>query len=90
MPDHDPVRFAADLSTKLATRSRHVCMFFGAGVGCSCGLPDVAKLQDLVLSALNTDDATAFKKQLDKRNLEQALSRLRRTLRARRFSSREN
>jgi SIR2-like domain len=78
MPDHDPVRFATDLSAKLATRSRHVCMFFGAGVGCSCGLPDVAKLQGLVLSALDTDDATAFRKQLDKRNLEQALSRLRR------------
>lgn len=78
MPDHDPVRFATDLSAKLATRSRHVCLFLGAGVGCSCGLPDVAKLQGLVLSALNTDDATAFKKQLSKGNLEQALSRLRR------------
>jgi hypothetical protein len=78
MPDHDPVRFATDLSAKLATRSRHVCMFFGAGVGCSCGLPDVAKLQNVVLSTLTTDDANAFKKQLDKGNLEQALSRLRR------------
>lgn len=78
MPDHDPVRFATDLSAKLATRSRHVCTFFGAGVGCSCGLPDIAKLQGIVLSALTSVDANAFKKQLGKGNLEQALSRLRR------------
>jgi NAD-dependent SIR2 family protein deacetylase len=40
MPDHDPIRFAADLGAKLATRSRHVCAFLGAGVGCTCGLPE--------------------------------------------------
>lgn len=78
MPDHDPVKFATDLSAKLATRSRHVCVFLGAGVGCSCGLPDVSKLQSVVVAALTADDAKAFSKQLDKRNLEQALSRLRR------------
>lgn len=78
MPEHDPIRFATDLGAKLAARSRHVCAFLGAGVGCTCGLPDVAKLQAIVLAALGTDDAKAFKKQLDKGNLEQALSRLRR------------
>lgn len=78
MPDHDPLRFATDLGAKLATRSRHVCAFLGAGVGCTCGLPDIAKLQAIVLGALGADDAKAFKKQLDKGNLEQSLSRLRR------------
>ncbi len=78
MPDHDPIRFAADLGAKLATRSRHVCAFLGAGVGCTCGLPDVPKLQSMVLAALKPGDAEAFKKQLENRNLEQALSRLRR------------
>jgi hypothetical protein len=78
MPEHDPVRFATDLGAKLATRSRHVCAFLGAGVGCTCGLPDIAQLRAIVLAALGADDAKAFKKQLDKGNLEQALSRLRR------------
>ncbi len=78
MPEHDPLRFAADLSDKLATRSRHVCAFLGAGVGRSCGLPDVAKLQDLVVNGLKDAQADAFKEQLKTRNLEQVLSRLRR------------
>ena len=78
VPDHDPVRFAADLGAKLAARSRHVCAFLGAGVGCSCGLPDIKKLQEKVLSGLKSEYAEPFKKQLENRNLEQALSRLRR------------
>jgi len=78
MPEHNPVRFAADLSAKLATRSRHVCAFLGAGVGCACGLPGVARLQELVVAALEPKEAKAFQAQLEKGNLEQALSRLRR------------
>lgn len=78
MPDHDPVRFASDLGAKLAARSRHVCAFLGAGVGCSCGLPDIAKLQGKVLAALQPENRELFKKQLETRTLEQALSRLRR------------
>jgi len=76
--DHDPVRFASDIGAKLATRSRHVCAFLGAGVGCACGLPDVPKLQAVVLAALDADDARALKKQLEIGSLEQALSRIRR------------
>lgn len=78
MSDHDPIRFATDLGAKLATRSRHVCVFLGAGVGCTCGLPDVPKLQAIVLAALKLDDAKAFEKQLKTGDLEHALSRLRR------------
>jgi SIR2-like protein len=78
MPDHDPIKFAADLSAKLATRSRHVCAFLGAGVASACGLPDVATLQKRVLTGLNGHDAKDFEIQLKDRNLEQALSRLRR------------
>ena len=78
MPDHEPVAFVTALSAKLATRSRHVCAFLGAGVGRACGLPDVAQLQQRVLDALNDENRTAFANQLDGRNLEEALSRLRR------------
>lgn len=78
MAEHDPQKFAHELSAKLATRSRHVCAFFGAGVACACGLPDVVELQTQVLDALAGDDRKAFEEQLKGRNLEQALSRLRR------------
>jgi hypothetical protein len=78
MTEHDPVRFATDLSAKLATRSRHVCTFLGAGVARACGLPDVATLESQVLKALPKKDREAFTRQLDSRNLEGALSRLRR------------
>ncbi len=78
MPDHNPFSFATSLSAKLATRSRHVCTFLGAGVGKACGLPDVSELQQHVLNDLKEDDRTVFERQLAGRNLEEALSRLRR------------
>jgi hypothetical protein len=79
MSEHDPLRFASDLSAKLATRSRHVCAFLGAGVARACGLPDIAQLQQRVLSGLKSkEQSDAFARQLEGRNLEQALSRLRR------------
>lgn len=78
MADHDPVRFASGLSAKLATRSRHVCLFLGAGIARACGLPDVSQLQQRVLAALKEGDKNDFQGQLGGRNLEQALSRLRR------------
>ncbi len=75
---HDPLKFATGLSAKLAARSRHVCTFFGAGVAKACGLPDVAELQAKVLINLAAEEKVSFEKQLSGRNLEQALSRLRR------------
>jgi len=78
MPEHEPLSFVTGLSAKLATRSRHVCAFLGAGVGRACGLPDVAQLQKRVLEDLRIDDRNAFIKELEGRNLEEALSRLRR------------
>ena len=63
---------------KLASRSRHVCLFVGAGLGRACGLPDVKSLQRLVLEDLNESDRAALERQLAGRNLEEALSRLRR------------
>lgn len=75
---HNPVDFAAGLSAKLATRSRHVCALLGAGVGSACGLPDVVGLQKQVVSSLNNDHRAALEAQLAGRNLEEALSRLRR------------
>ena len=78
MEEHDPGRFVASLGSKLASRSRHVCMLLGAGVGKACGLPDVKELQSKVLQALCDDHREALKRVLEGRTLEQALSRLRR------------
>ena len=75
---HDPNGFVTSLNMKLATRSRHVCLFVGAGLGKACGLPDVKSLQRLVLQDLNETDRAALERQLEGRNLEGALSRLRR------------
>lgn len=66
------------VSAKLAARSRHVCTFFGAGTSKACGLPDVAELQAKVLADLDAAQRPLFEAQLSGRNLEQALSRLRR------------
>lgn len=78
MPTHDPSSFANGISAKLAARSRHVCVFLGAGAARACGLPDVAGLQSQLVEALETEQRAAFELQLADRNLEQALSRLRR------------
>lgn len=78
MTEHHPMEFAASLGAKLASRSRHVCFFLGAGVGKACGLPDIAGLQKHVLTVLDDGNATAFSRQLTGRSLEEALSRIRR------------
>lgn len=77
MPDYDPVKFVSGLSAKLATRSRHVCLFLGAGVARACNLPDVAELQTRVLHQLEEEEKKLFAALLEGRNLEQVLSRLR-------------
>ena len=78
MPGHDPLRFVNDLSSKLASRSRHVCVLLGAGTSKACGLPDVSQLEDRVKQRLEEDDREQLSQQLHGRNLEQALSRIRR------------
>lgn len=78
MSEHNPQEFATALGSKLATRSRHVCMFIGAGAAKACGLPDVRDLESKVRGALTGDDLDSFKRLLEGRNIEQALSRLRR------------
>lgn len=74
----DVLRFVNGLSQKLATRSRHVCVFLGAGAARACGLPDVAGLQEHLLDSLTGEKLATFSTLLDGRNLEQVLSRLRR------------
>lgn len=78
MLSHDIAGFAAGLSAKLATRSRHVCTFFGAGTSKACGLPDVAQLTENILAGLEGEQLESFRRITSSRNLEQALSRLRR------------
>lgn len=78
MTEYDPARFVNDLSSKLASRSRHVCVFLGAGTSRACGLPDVSQLEKCVRQRLNQDDKKQLSRHLQGRNLEQALSRIRR------------
>lgn len=78
MTEHSPQEFATALGAKLATRSRHVCAFIGAGAAKACGLPDVMALEAKVQATLTGTDLDAFKRLLSGRNIEQALSRLRR------------
>lgn len=78
MSEHDVLRFTNGLSEKLASRSRHVCLFLGAGASRACGLPDVAGLTEHVRDSLSGDQLLAFERLLKGRNLEQVLSRLRR------------
>ena len=78
MAKHNPLKFATGLSARLAARSRHVCAFPAPGTARSCGLPDIAELQKKVVARLKGEDRTTFARELEKGNLEQALSRLRR------------
>ena len=55
-----------------------MCVFLGAGASRACGLPDVSQLQDRVKQRLDGDDRKHLSSQLQGRNLEQALSRIRR------------
>ncbi len=78
MTTHRPSDFTSGLGAKLASRSRHVCVFLGAGASRACGLPDIAQLEAMVRGQLNDEDAKTFDSLLKGRNLEQVLSRLRR------------
>ncbi len=78
MPQHEVLRFVNGLSEKLASRSRHVCVFTGAGASRACGLPDVAQLTEHVRDELVNDELVSFERLLKNGNLEQVLSRLRR------------
>ncbi len=78
MHEHDTQAFATGLAARLASRSRHVCLVLGAGAAKACGLPDVAGLEAAVRGSLAEADRSALGQQLAGRNIEQALSRLRR------------
>jgi hypothetical protein len=78
MAIHSPQEFATALGAKLATRSRHVCAFVGAGAAKACGLPDVKGLETSVQAKLVGAELDAFNRLLDGRNIEKVLSRLRR------------
>jgi hypothetical protein len=77
-PAHDLLAVVSELSTKLATRSRHVCVLVGAGASVGAGLPDLAGLTKKVVGTLGKDDKVILEGLLKGRNLEQALTRLRR------------
>lgn len=74
---HNPVEFANSLNAKLASKSRHICIFLGAGAATSCGLPSMGGLQDAVLSDIEDEYKDILALQLEDQDLEEALSRIR-------------
>lgn len=74
---HDPEEFVESLSSKLSSRSRHVCVFLGAGAASACGLPTIDKLEEEVSTALEGETYEDFERQRENQNLEEILSRLR-------------
>jgi hypothetical protein len=76
IPKHDPEIVVRELAQKLASRARHVCAFLGAGASASAGLPTLKELEDLVVKSVGR--TSQLKALLVNRNLEQALSRIRR------------
>lgn len=79
MQEHEVAAFTRGLNAKLATRSRHVCSFLGAGASMAYGLPGLTSLEELVLKELPSDKRPAFERlRSEDRNLEHILSRLRR------------
>ncbi len=74
----DAEEVTSELAAKLASRSRHVCLFLGAGAGKAAGLPDLSGLQESIVDKLEGDDAKLVDGLLEKGNLEEALSLLRR------------
>jgi len=75
---HEPEVIARELASKLASRARHVCMLLGAGASVAAGLPTIDVLTGLVVDALPEPQKGQFTGLLTGRDLEQALSRLRR------------
>lgn len=75
---HSVTDFAHGLGGKLASRSRHVCVFLGAGASRAAGLPDLAGLEKAVKTGLPAEQRTRWEQQVTGRSLEQALSRVRR------------
>lgn len=75
---HNPATMAQELATKLGSRARHVCMLIGAGASCAAGLPTLEGLEQAVCDRIDSEDRPSLDAQLDGRDLETALSRIRR------------
>lgn len=74
----DPVQITTELSEKISARTRHICLFLGAGASCVSGLPDTESLKALVQKKLSKENQELSKELFEKHDLETALSRLRR------------
>lgn len=75
---HSAEEVARQLAGKLGSRARHVCVLLGAGASCAAGLPALAGLQVEVVEALDDDDKQRANSLLERWNLEEVISRLRR------------
>lgn len=79
-PDADPEGFARELGAKLASRSRHVNALLGAGASRAAGVPDLSELGEAVKATLTLEGAAETAELFEGRNLEGALTRLRRLI----------
>jgi hypothetical protein len=77
---YDPGPTTSELASKLSARTRHVCVFLGAGVSRAAGLPDLSGLQHAVKTSAELNDAQKAQVSalLASQNLEEVLSYLRR------------
>lgn len=75
--DHDPIEFANSLGHKLASKSRKVKVFLGAGAGVACNLPDVSGLEESILAGMEEPNQSILEEVLQERNLEEALTYIR-------------
>jgi hypothetical protein len=66
------------ISARLAARTRHICVFLGAGSSRAAGLPDISGLQTSVAGSLAGSDRDAYDQLVGKFGLEGTLTRLRR------------
>lgn len=73
---HSPGAEASSFASKLASRSKHVCILVGAGASCAVGLPDVDRLKQQVLVRIEANKAVANKLLADM-SLEEGLTHLR-------------
>jgi hypothetical protein len=74
---YDPITFEAELQEQLASSSRSVCFFLGAGASRRAGVPDLAKLSDDVAAALSSPQQKQFNDLRGSGNIETVLNRVR-------------
>jgi hypothetical protein len=74
----EPEKIVTELAAKLSARTRHVCVFLGAGAPHSAGLPNLKGLQTAVTNSLSDARKKTVEQLFEAKDLEATLSYLRR------------